>query len=555
MRRRALLVAAALAVGALAAPSSSAAPREDAVATEHYIATADPLTVLHADVLRPKGLAPDVRTPVIMTVSPYTNHAAQTGTDYDPTATGPSERFYDMLDLTGALDRGYTYVIVDLPGFGGSRGCNDWGGPREQGAVKTAVEWAAAQPWSTGKVALFGKSYDAWTGLMGMAQQPQGLAAVVAMEPVYSGYRYGYNDGVRFSNSVLTPLLFTANDATPGSTKDSPEYLANSASQAYCYPLNVGLQQQDSPDAAYWVERDLLRTTKGVETPLFLTQGFLERNTKPDGAFDFFNALGGTHNRAWFGQFDHVRGYEKQGERFAMGRSVFVEEMNRFLDQHLKGLPPKGGPDAPVAVQDATGRYRAEQRWPAKDTVALPTALRTGTYADDNGNRGTGSGGKGIWTISEPLEQDAWLSGEPVLEAAVTTTLPRANLVGNVYDIDPDGRATLISRGTTLLRAAGAQQARIPLYGQDWPVAAGHRIGVLVSGSNAEWWVHAPTRQTVTVTGATMTLPFLTKPRTQFLDGEATPRLEQHLDSAFVEVPEETVAAATSPFALPGRAR
>ena len=59
---------------------------------------------------------------------------------------GPSDRFYDFLDLTDVLDHGYTYVMVDLPGFGGSSGCNDWGGNREQGAVVAAVEWAAASP-------------------------------------------------------------------------------------------------------------------------------------------------------------------------------------------------------------------------------------------------------------------------------------------------------------------------------------------------------------------------------------------------------------------------
>ena len=89
-----------------------------------------------------------------------------------------------------------------------------------------AVEWSARQPWSTGKVGLLGKSYDGWTGLMAIANRPQGLAAVLT-------------------------------------------------------------------------------------TPLFLTQGFLDRNTKPDGAFAYRDAMKGP-KRAWFGQFDHVRGYEMQ---------------------------------------------------------------------------------------------------------------------------------------------------------------------------------------------------------------------------------------------------
>ena len=48
------------------------------------------------------------------------------------------------------MERGYTFVMVDLRGFGGSSGCLDWGGPGEQADVVEAVKWAASQPWSTG---------------------------------------------------------------------------------------------------------------------------------------------------------------------------------------------------------------------------------------------------------------------------------------------------------------------------------------------------------------------------------------------------------------------
>src|SRR5437762_6139581 len=54
---------------------------------------------LHADVLRPKDLPADAPTPVIMTVSPYTSHSGQTPpVDYDPSAAGPSARFFDFVE-------------------------------------------------------------------------------------------------------------------------------------------------------------------------------------------------------------------------------------------------------------------------------------------------------------------------------------------------------------------------------------------------------------------------------------------------------------------------
>src|SRR3954454_6287876 len=258
------LSALALVAAALALPSAASAyVPKDATWSEQYISAPNG-DVLHADVLRPKGLPADAKTPVIITVSPYTGHSNQTGTDYDPNATGPSARWQDFEDGADPFAKGYTYVIVDLPGFGGSSGCTDWGGPEEQAAVKNAVEWAAGQPWSTGKVGMYGKSYDGWTGLMALAQQPKGLSAVVAQEPVYSGYKYEYMNGVRFSTSALEGPLFDAINATPGSTNDTPQYQTNSAPiTPWCYGTNAGLQQQDDPESGYWKVRDLIPDVKG----------------------------------------------------------------------------------------------------------------------------------------------------------------------------------------------------------------------------------------------------------------------------------------------------
>ena len=546
----AVLLAAALSVPAAA--SSTAAPvptpgRSDSTWTEAYIPSGDGVTTLHADVLRPKGLADSVKTPVLMTVSPYTGH----GFD-DQTAKGPNPRFYDFLDKSKVLSRGYTYVIVDLPGFGGSGGCNDWGGPVEQGGVKTAVEWAAKQSWSTGKVGLFGKSYDGWTGLMGIAQKPKGLAAVISMEPVYSGYRYLYSEGVRFLNSVATPALFQVYDGSSSSVYDTPQYQASGAPEAYCYAPNYAQQAGlDDPNADFWKARDLLPTAKGATVPLFLTQGFLEDNTKPDGAFDYFRSYTGPKH-AWFGQHEHVRGYDVIGGRRANGRTQFVAEANRFLDHWLKGASVTADPA--VEVQDGDGRWRAEKAWPPVDAKPFTTKLATGSYVDDGNNNGSGgAAGAGVWSISQKLPRTLRYAGEARVTVAVSATAPRANLVANTYDIAPDGKAVLLGRAASLLRGTGAQTATLALYGPDWVIAAGHRIGVLVSSANAEWYVHVPTQQTVTVTSASVSLPFLTTARAAFLkDGVSTPRLDAwKARDGVATVPAATIASSQRTFSLP----
>ena len=544
------------------AASSSLAQRGDADHTEHYFPAGDGITMLHADVLRPKGAAADVKTPVILAVSPYTNHNGST-TDVDPTGTGPNPRFYDFLDATGALTKGYSFAYVDLPGNGGSSGCNDWGGAREQDAVRAAVEWAASQPWSNGKVALLGKSYDGWTGLMGVAKQPKGLAAVVSLEPVYSGYRYLWMDGVRRSSTLATIGLFQAIDAKPGRPGDTPQYLANSAPQVWCYGVNLGGSAADNSETGpFWAERDLVRTAVGKTTPVFLTQGFLETNTHTDAAFEYWNNLAGRNNHAWFGQFDHARAWEKNhststpsgdNTRWQTGRDgqIFIDEVMRFLDEHLLGIAP-AVQDPTVSVQDITSRWRTEESWPPADSAPYTTELRAGVYRDSGSGHGLRpTQTQGLWNVSQPLPHDVWLSGEPSVSLGVDS-VPNANVAANVYDIDNEGNARMISRGVAIARGVGAKSVTIKMYGQDWPIPAGHRVGVLISSANTDVFTHAPTQADVTVRHAKIDLPFLTYDRTEFLqlDG-SNPRLDNYLAGARTALPESFLTANELPFTLP----
>src|SRR4029079_10278305 len=186
--RLTLLSVLAVAVLGLA-PAAQADPPPPGSTWSQATITAPDGTRLHADVLRPSNLPADAKTPVIVSVGPYFNHSGQTGpagpaegTSYHPGRpnAGPSERFQDFVEGSGLLKKGYSFAMVDLRGFGGSNGCLDWSGPGEQADVVNAVKWAAARPWSTGKVGMYGKSYDALTGLVGVDHHPSGLDAVVS---------------------------------------------------------------------------------------------------------------------------------------------------------------------------------------------------------------------------------------------------------------------------------------------------------------------------------------------------------------------------------------
>ena len=540
--RRILVVIAALVVMLPIGTGRAEVDRNGDLYRQEWIPTADPLTEMHADVIRSAAYDWTERQPVILVATPYGNHAGQTGWGVGAPAEH-NGRFSDFLELSGALELGYTYVVVDLPGYGGSSGCSDLGGPLERAAVKTAVEWAAAQPWSTGKVALFGKSYDGWTGLMGIAEQPKGLAAVVAMEPVYSPYTVDFSNGVRNTRSFLLPGVYANIEANPGTMHDDPRYMANSVIRPHCYAVNQAHWLNEDGSAAFWQERDLPSDSVGATTPLFMTQGLLESNTVSRGAFSYFNSLGYEGNQAWFGQFDHVRGWDRHGDgTFAVGRDGFVGEAMRFLDLHLRGIQPAID-DPAISVQDNFGRYRAETAWPPSDAAPFVTELRHGKYSD------VVCCDTGIFSISPPLPHDVWLSGEPEVTIETTTVSPRSNLSVQLFDVAPNGAAVEVSRDAYLIRDVGASTIRFPLMGQDWIFEAGHRLAVRVSSSNTRWFFHIATGGAVEVTRAEIALPFLTAGRTAFLGGEPTQRLDSELHRT-TWLPQ--TQSSHTPFELPG---
>jgi pimeloyl-ACP methyl ester carboxylesterase len=514
---------------------------------------------LHADVLRPKGATAAAKTPVIISIGPYFNHSGQTGpagpaegTSYDPVGpnAGPSERFQDFVEGSGLLKKGYSFVMVDLRGFGGSNGCLDWSGPGEQADVVNAVKWAASQPWSTGKVGMYGKSYDGLTGLIGVDKRPAGLAAVVSQEPVYDDYRYLYGDGIRRSNSVLTPALYDGIAATPGPLTDDPNYNVNSLNDPACLAQNFGAQAaNDDHGSEFWKLRNLIPGAAGSKVPLFLTQGLTENNTVADGLQQYLDNHTG-YERAWLGPWEHVRGNETDDSgRLKMGRAGWFDEVMRFYDLHLKGVKSKVK-DPMIAVQTNDGVWRAEDKWPPADSTGYTSALRPGSYTDEADGSVTDS--DGVWTISPPLPYDAHLSGSGHATVNVSTTLPRANLVVDVYDLDRNGTGPLITRQAHMIYGTGQSKIPLDLWSADWKIPAGHRIGVKVTDNNTDFWLLAsPTMQTVTVTGGAITLPFLGRERTTTIQGDPGTQLESYL-SRTVTVPSETIASSQSDsFALP----
>ncbi|WP_077799922.1 CocE/NonD family hydrolase [Streptomyces sp. JHA26] len=554
---------------------------EGSVWTQHYFPSSDGSgTQLHADVLLPEELAgkKNAKVPVILSIGPYFAHSGQTGPE-GWSHTGPSSRFQDFIEGTDLFDRGYAFVMVDLRGFGGSTGCLDWGGPGEQADVKAAVDWAAKQPWSTGAVGMYGKSYDAVTGLIGNNLDQRALKAVVAQEPLWDMYQYIYSNGVPRPNVTGTADAYNSIATMPPMADDDPRYQANARyeeTHPQCLTENsAGYRISDQRDP-YWTSRDLARMARGSDTPLFVTQGFVENNTKPEEMEEYLDNHRGPE-RGWLGQWDHVRGGDRVGDgRLAMGREGWYDETLAFYDQYLKGVRPSVRyPN--YAVEDSTGAWRAQRTWPVTErTVTLP--LGGGSYVDDGGASAraalTASGDPvpqpparptGTWDMehapateqaaprglarelaqrqqagavtssffvwSKPLKKSVRVTGTPQVSL---TAKGEGNVMLKLYDVAPDGTAVMFDEQVSLVDSG---RLTVDLKATDWTLAAGHVLAVEIGSIRTGSWRDTPSGETIRVKGAKLGLALDDPADDVATAGDRSPFLDTYLRQYTVNLP------------------
>ncbi|WBB63092.1 CocE/NonD family hydrolase [Streptomyces sp. WMMC500] len=556
---------------------------EGAEWTQHYFPSADDSgTELHADVLLPEGLEKGEEVPVILSVGPYFAHAGATG-DEGWSHTGPSTRFQDFVEGADLFANGYAFVMVDLRGFGGSTGCLDWAGPGEQADVEAAIDWAASRPWSTGAVGMYGKSYDGVTGLIGNNLDQRALKAVVSQEPVWDMYQYIYSNGVPRPNVTGTANAYNSIATIPPMADDDPRYRANARweeSHPECLTENSAGYRISDQRSEHWKARDLARQARGSDTPLFVTQGFIEPNTKPEEMEEYLRNHRGPE-RGWLGQWDHVRGGDRVPDgRLAMGREGWDDETLAFFDRYLKGERP-GVRYPEYAMEDNSGDWRAQRTWPVVERrAAIP--LGGGSYVDDGGASAladlTASGRaaphrpaqpSGEWDMenapavepaapdglaaeaakrqragevtssffawSKPLKRDVRVTGTPQVSLSAKGAGDGAgNVMLKLYDVAPDGTAVMFDEQVSLLERG---RFTVDLKATDWRLAAGHVLAVEIGTIQTGSWLDTPSGETIEVRHATLHLALDGPADDVPTGGERSPYLDTYLSRNTVDLP------------------
>lgn len=495
-----------------AAAKAAAWPGLPPGASEEWMTLRDG-TKLAANVFKPAGTGP---WPVILSRTPYLKDGRVTEQTPKPgEAMAKQAKRY--------TDAGYVFVLQDVRGKGRSQGFyaafeNDI----EDGF--DAVEWAAAQPWSNGKVGMTGGSALGITATSAaMAAPPHLVAAYVVVNPA-DRLDYSYPGGVL-------------------KDKDTVGWLRQQGTSEAV----LDQTRRRALDDESWNRVSVTAGRKYIRIPIFHVGGW----------YDIFN--GGT--------VDNFTWLQNQGAPGARGNQKLLmgpfghgplsgdleypgfdrlqlagDQEIRWFDHWLKGVPNGIMDEPPVSyfmmAAAEKGRvspknrmlasanwppaYREVRYYPTPDktlSTAAPTgdakplsyrfdpAKPTPTFGGANltfdrgpqDQRQVGERPDYLRFATPPLEKDVTISGPVKVELYAATDGPDTDFMAKLVDVYPDGYEALVLDAPIRTRfryGRTPQDIRMMTPGAPeklvidlWPTAItfekGHRIALHVTSSNA----------------------------------------------------------------------
>ena len=329
--------------------------------------------VLRADVFRPPGPG---RHAVILSYGPYGKglHFADLYADQGkrmieqhpdvPAGSTNAYQNWEVVDPEKWVPDGYVCVRVDSRGAGRSPGFLDVWSHREAVDLCACIEWAAVQPWSTGKIGLDGISYFAMNQWQAAALQPPHLAAMCVWEGAADYYRdLGRHGGIlcafgrawfpsqvvrvqhgmgsRGYRSRMTGEWVSGPETLP------EEQLGSSRSDFYEDCLRNTLASDE-----YW--RSRLPDFSKIKVPLFSAANWGGQGLHPRGNFEGFLRAGSREK--WL----EVHGIE-HWTHFYTDYGVGLQK--RFFGHFLKGEDTGWRNQPRVLLQVRRPGEKFEERW------------------------------------------------------------------------------------------------------------------------------------------------------------------------------------------------
>ncbi len=417
--------------------------------------------LLRANVFRPD--APG-KFPVLMTLGPYGKdvHLSQ----FMPEAWDALKgRHPEILEASSCkylvfetpdpemwVPHGYVLVKVDSRGSGKSAGKLDVNSPREFRDFHDAIEWAAVQPWSSGKVGLLGISYYAAGQWMIAAQRPPHLAAILPWQGTYDFYRDRTRQGGILGSGFLRRWWNRSvlrnqygNPDTPLTDIDTGERNTGHASLS---------AEQLAANRVEYIEELLARPLNG---PWYEERSArLDRIEIPALVVANWGGLG-LHLRGTILGFLGIASREKwlkvqSGSyflTFLLPESVALQR--KFFDRYLKNIDNgwEREPKVEVAVRaadDTVERVARDTHWPlagTKWTRYYLDASRLTLAAAAPGKPASASYaaiGEGLSFSTAPLERALEFAGPIKAKLFVSSSTDDMDIFATLRAFDPQGK-------------------------------------------------------------------------------------------------------------------
>jgi uncharacterized protein len=351
-------------------------------------------TVLRVNVYRPPGAG---KFPVILSAHPYSKDnlpakkllGYRASVQYRVLRQTASVRFssltgWEAPDPAWWTERGYAVVTCDLRGAGTSEGRSALLSDQEGEDVYDLIEWAGAQPWSTGAVGLLGVSYLAMSQWKAAALRPVSLKAICPWE----GFTDAYRDLFR-----------------PGGTREDgfvKQWTKALKNVRLTYDL-VQEQRRHALRDESWqsLAPDLAR----IDVPMLVCGSFSDNNLPSRGSIRAFEQVGSSERYL----FTH------RGGKWATFYSpIALRAQLAFFDRYLRQRDVAPPPRVRLEVResrDQIAEIREESNWPIDRTnwtplyltergLSMKPAADAGYISFDTASRGVRLG----WIVPSEME-------------------------------------------------------------------------------------------------------------------------------------------------------
>lgn len=422
---------------------------------------------------------------------------------------------YRKDDLRAMQDRGqnielaragFACVRLDVRGTGSSGGTavDEYTEAEQRDGVEI-VDWLARQPWCTGAVGSWGKSYGGFTCIQLAANRPPALRAIA---PVYATDDR-YSDDMHFDGGALCAFELTNYPIRMIAMNALPPELAGAGSETAwrrrieetpAWVLSWVRHQQDGP---YWRNGSLRPEYARVEVPVFIVSGWR------DGYRTAGLRMAQNLAAPWqllagpWAHFSPDQGVPGPGYPFTselidffqrhLGRQTARSDRRRsvfFVGEYDPSSRPHeivsgqwwSSNEWPGGVETTTMSLGAPTVAPASVTVGAmtgnwcPPPPQHGQFLDQRADEAQSA----VFTGDE-LAEPVVLLGAAVARFTARHRYDRVIAVVKLSDVSPDGRSQYVTRGAVNAEVRGDGELIVPLMATGWRFLPGHRIRVCVA--------------------------------------------------------------------------